>query len=187
MHTIKYLLALFLVLAAGCTPLIVREPIGSNFSPEELKAFEGTWKLEPKDQDPIVIHLKNLDAEGRFRSAVVEWDKSKRNFDLNTSELLFKKGGKYGILHLAQDDTEEIPEGLFFITLFQIRDDGKVTYWGTKAKGAEKFLESGVLKTETVDDNLILTDEPAKIIQALESGIEEIFDVGNPTLATKLF
>lgn len=186
MNALKYFLALLIVLLTGCTPLIVREPIGKNFSPEDLKAFEGVWKLEQTDEDPFLIQLVALDTEGRFRCASVEWDSSKESFLMSTMEVVLKRGEKYDVMHLSKDDSGDIPEGLFYITLFKIREDAKVMYWATKPNETTAFLESGVLETVTLEEKLVITDEAPRIIEALESSFEEIFDVEDPTVATKV-
>lgn len=182
----KYLLPLLFLLLTGCTPLLVKEPVGENFTKTELDKFEGSWVLQNEDKEPAVIQLKKIDNEGRFQSAYVKWDDENNEFSIESSEIILKKGNKYGILHLFDNNKEENPEGLIVITLFEIKSDGHIVYWNTESEVAEAFLESGILRTESIDDDLVIVDESQKVIEILESKHKEIFDLDSIVELTKI-
>ena len=182
----KIILASLILWAVGCTPLVVKKPIGSNYNPEQLREFEGTWVLKSEGEEPKVIHLKLLNDQGRFRKANVEWNEKEKWFDVLESDVILKKGNEYGILHFAKDDEEDNPHGLILITLFQIKDNGDIEYWYTSKDGAAELLESGILKTESIDGDPVIIDQPKKIIQTLESRFDDIFDPNSTTTAKKL-
>ena len=62
----KLILALFIFFAAGCTSLLVEEPIGSDFTPEQLSDFEGSWFISNKGDISQIIDLKKIDNIGTF-------------------------------------------------------------------------------------------------------------------------
>jgi len=182
----KTILTFLLLLSVGCTPLVIKEPIGSNYTPEQLKEFEGTWMLEQNGEASALIQLKLINEEGHFRTAYVEWDNEEQKFQLNENEIILKKGNEYGILHLTSEDEEENPHDLLLITLFRITEKGKIEYWNTISNETEAFLNSGILKTENIDGDIVIVDKPEKIIQILEPKVVHLSDPDCVTTATKL-
>jgi hypothetical protein len=180
----KYVFALLLVVASGCTPLLVKEPVGSKFTSEELNELEGTWMLQQSGKEPTPVHLKKVNDTGLFRTAHVEWKNREKYFQLHQSDLILRKGEEFGILHLVHKDDAGHP--LFLISLFKLDADGKLRHWTTDNEAAKKFLESGQLKTKEVAGELVIMDEPEKVVRVIESSFEQIFDVDQVTKATKL-
>lgn len=180
----KFIFALFILFATGCTQLLVREPIGSNFTSEQLDDFNGAWLLSIGDEEDQIIEIKSIDENGTFKVAYVEWDEENKKFALDETEIILKKGREYGILHLRPDEDED--SDYLIITLFKIQEDDKIVYWMTDTKPAEEFLKSGSLKTEIIDEELIIIDEPQRIIEELESKHDLIFDQEKIATLTKI-
>lgn len=166
------LLLLSLLLMVGCTPLIVKEPVGFNYSPEELERFEGAWLLTLEDEEHVVINLKKTGENGEFKSGNLEWDDENQTFKPEITELVLKKGNEYGILHLRSEEHEE---DLYIITLFKINDEGVIHYWSTDSEKAQEFLDSGKVKTEEIDGGQVISDIDENIIRELEANHGDIF------------
>jgi len=166
------LLLLPLLLMIGCTPLIVQKPVGSNYKPEELKRFEGTW-LHTANDDPTVLHIKKVNDDGEFIAANLNWVDDDQKFEIEENRFILKHGNQFGILHISPQDREE---DLYLITLFKVIDEKTIHYWATDKEKAQAFLDSGTLETKEIDGDQVITDTAENIIRALESNQSEIFD-----------
>jgi len=194
----KLILALFIFFAAGCTSLLVENPIGSDFTPEQLSDFEGSWFISNKgdfegswfisNKGDIsqIIDLKKIDNIGTFKTASIEWNDDEKTFDLDEGKVILKKGNKYGILHIMDDEFQKSERKYLLITLFKTREDQKIESWLPSNKSIKEFLSSGALKTENVDGDIVITDKPQRIIDELESNFQLIFDQESSVTLTKI-
>ena len=182
----KLILALFIFFAAGCTSLLVEEPIGSDFTPEQLSDFEGSWFISNKGDISQIIDLKKIDNLGTFKTASIEWNDDEKTFDLDEGKVILKKGNKYGILHIMDDEFQKSERKYLLITLFKTREDQKIESWLPSNKSIKEFLSSGALKTENVDGDIVITDKPQRIIDELESNFQLIFDQESSVTLTKI-
>jgi hypothetical protein len=183
----KYILTFILILVcAGCTPLVVKEPIGNNYAVEKLKDFEGIWILKSHNEESSIVHLRMIDEKGKFQYLHVEWDEGSQHFKLDESEVVIKKGTKYGILNYTMDDQEHNPHNLLLVTLFQLNENGNIEYWYTNAEKIDALLSSGLIETEELDDTTVMTAEPNRIIHFLESNFDHIFDTESTVTVKKL-
>ena len=182
----KLILALFIFFAAGCTSLLVEEPIGSDFTPEQLSDFEGSWLISNKGDISLIIDLKKIDNIGTFKTASIEWNDDEKTFDLDEGKVILKKGNKYGILHIMDDEFQKSERKYLLITLFKTREDQKIESWLPSNKSIKEFLSSGALKTENVDGDIVITDKPQRIIDQLESNFQLIFDQESSVILTKI-
>ena len=182
----KLILTLFIFFAAGCTSLLVEEPIGSDFTPEQLSDFEGSWLISNKGDISQIIDLKKIDNIGTFKTASIEWNDDEKTFDLDEGKVILKKGNKYGILHIMDDEFQKSERKYLLITLFKTREDQKIESWLPSNKSIKKFLSSGALKTENVDGDIVITGKPQRIIDELESNFQLIFDQESSVILTKI-
>ncbi len=182
----KLILALFIFFAAGCTSLLVENPIGSDFTPEQLSDFEGSWFISNKGDISQIIDLKKIDNIGTFKTASIEWNDDEKTFDLDEGKVILKKGNKYGILHIMDDEFQKSERKYLLITLFKTREDQKIESWLPSNKSIKEFLSSGALKTENVDGDIVITDKPQRIIDELESNFQLIFDQESSVTLTKI-
>jgi len=182
----KLILALFIFFAAGCTSLLVEEPIGSDFTPEQLSDFEGSWFISNKGDISQIIDLKKIDNIGTFKTASIGWNDDEKTFDLDEGKVILKKGNKYGILHIMDDEFQKSERKYLLITLFKTREDQKIESWLPSNKSIKEFLSSGALKTENVDGDIVITDKPQRIIDELESNFQLIFDQESSVTLTKI-
>ena len=182
----KLILALFIFFAAGCTSLLVEEPIGSDFKPEQLSDFEGSWFISNKGDISQIIDLKKIDNIGTFKTASIGWNDDEKTFDLDEGKVILKKGNKYGILHIMDDEFQKSERKYLLITLFKTREDQKIESWLPSNKSIKEFLSSGALKTENVDGDIVITDKPQRIIDELESNFQLIFDQESSVTLTKI-
>jgi len=182
----KLILALFIFFAAGCTSLLVENPIGSDFTPEQLSDFEGSWFISNKGDISQIIDLKKIDNLGTFKTASIEWNDDEKTFDLDEGKVILKKGNKYGILHIMDDEFQKSERKYLLITLFKTREDQKIESWLPSNKSIKEFLSSGALKTENVDGDIVITDKPQRIIDELESNFQLIFDQESSVTLTKI-
>ena len=182
----KLILTLFIFFAAGCTSLLVEEPIGSDFTPEQLSDFEGSWLISNKGDISLIIDLKKIDNIGTFKTASIEWNDDEKTFDLDEGKVILKKGNKYGILHIMDDEFQKSERKYLLITLFKTREDQKIESWLPSNKSIKEFLSSGALKTENVDGDIVITDKPQRIIDQLESNFQLIFDQESSVILTKI-
>ena len=182
----KLILALFIFFAAGCTSLLVENPIGSDFTPEQLSDFEGSWFISNKGDISQIIDLKKIDNIGTFKTASIEWNDDEKTFDLDEGKIILKKGNKYGILHIMDDEFQKSERKYLLITLFKTREDQKIESWLPSNKSIKEFLSSGALKTENVDGDIVITDKPQRIIDELESNFQLIFDQESSVTLTKI-
>ncbi len=182
----KLILALFIFFAAGCTSLLVENPIGSDFTPEQLSDFEGSWFISNKGDISQIIDLKKIDNIGTFKTASIEWNDDEKTFDLDEGKVILKKGNKYGILHIMDDEFQKSERKYLLITLFKTREDHKIESWLPSNKSIKEFLSSGALKTENVDGDIVITDKPQRIIDELESNFQLIFDQESSVTLTKI-
>jgi len=182
----KLILALFIFFAAGCTSLLVENPIGSDFTPEQLSDFEGSWFISNKGDISQIIDLKKIDNIGTFKTASIEWNDDEKTFDLDEGKVILKKGNKYGILHIMDDEFQKSERKYLLITLFKTREDQKIESWLPSNKSIKEFLSSGALKTENVDGDIVITDKPQRIIDELESNFQLIFDQESSVILTKI-
>ena len=186
LNKMKLILALFIFFAAGCTSLLVEEPIGSDFTPEQLSDFEGSWLISNKGDISQIIDLKKIDNIGTFKTASIEWNDDEKAFDLDEGKVILKKGNKYGILHIMDDEFQKSERKYLLITLFKTREDQKIESWLPSNKSIKEFLSSGALKTENVDGDIVITDKPQRIIDQLESNFQLIFDQESSVILTKI-
>jgi len=186
LNEMKLILALFIFFAAGCTSLLVEEPIGSDFTPEQLRDFEGSWFISNKGDISLIIDLKKIDNIGTFKTASIEWNDDEKTFDLDEGKVILKKGNKYGILHIMDDEFQKSERKYLLITLFKTREDQKIESWLPSNKSIKEFLSSGALKTENVDGDIVITDKPQRIIDQLESNFQLIFDQESSVILTKI-
>lgn len=186
LNEMKLILALFIFFAAGCTSLLVEEPIGSDFTPEQLSDFEGSWLISNKGDISLIIDLKKIDNLGTFKTASIEWNDDEKTFDLDEGKVILKKGNKYGILHIMDDEFQKSERKHLLITLFKTREDQKIESWLPSNKSIKEFLSSGALKTENVDGDIVITDKPQRIIDQLESNFQLIFDQESSVILTKI-
>lgn len=186
LNEMKLILALFIFFAAGCTSLLVEEPIGSDFTPEQLSDFEGSWLISNKGDISLIIDLKKIDNIGTFKTASIEWNDDEKTFDLDEGKVILKKGNKYGILHIMDDEFQKSERKYLLITLFKTREDQKIESWLPSNKSIKEFLSSGALKTENVDGDIVITDKPQRIIDQLESNFQLIFDQESSVILTKI-
>ena len=186
LNEMKLILALFIFFAAGCTSLLVEEPIGSDFTPEQLSDFEGSWLISNKGDISLIIDLKKIDNIGTFKTASIEWNDDEKTFDLDEGKVILKKGNKYGILHIMDDEFQKSERKYLLITLFKTREDQKIESWLPSNKSIKEFLSSGALKTENVDGDIVITDKPQRIIDELESNFQLIFDQESSVTLTKI-
>ncbi len=186
LNEMKLILALFIFFAAGCTSLLVEEPIGSDFTPEQLSDFEGSWLISNKGDISLIIDLKKIDNIGTFKTASIEWNDDEKTFDLDEGKVILKKGNKYGILHIMDDEFQKSERKHLLITLFKTREDQKIESWLPSNKSIKEFLSSGALKTENVDGDIVITDKPQRIIDQLESNFQLIFDQESSVILTKI-
>jgi len=186
LNKMKLILALFIFFAAGCTSLLVEEPIGSDFTPEQLSDFEGSWFISNKGDISLIIDLKKIDNIGTFKTASIEWNDDEKTFDLDEGKVILKKGNKYGILHIMDDEFQKSERKYLLITLFKTREDQKIESWLPSNKSIKEFLSSGALKTENVDGDIVITDKPQRIIDQLESNFQLIFDQESSVILTKI-
>lgn len=186
LNEMKLILALFIFFAAGCTSLLVEEPIGSDFTPEQLSDFEGSWFISNKGDISLIIDLKKIDNIGTFKTASIEWNDDEKTFDLDEGKVILKKGNKYGILHIMDDEFQKSERKHLLITLFKTREDQKIESWLPSNKSIKEFLSSGALKTENVDGDIVITGKPQRIIDQLESNFQLIFDQESSVILTKI-
>lgn len=186
LNEMKLILALFIFFAAGCTSLLVEEPIGSDFTPEQLSDFEGSWLISNKGDISLIIDLKKIDNIGTFKTASIEWNDDEKTFDLDEGKVILKKGNKYGILHIMDDEFQKSERKHLLITLFKTREDQKIESWLPSNKSIKEFLSSGALKTENVDGDIVITGKPQRIIDELESNFQLIFDQESSVILTKI-
>lgn len=180
------LLTFYALLLTGCTSLLVREPIGTNFTPEQLKSFEGEWLLHAYGEKPIITELKKVDDDGCFRVAYMNWDADDQEFELNQSEVILKQGEEYGILHFKSIDGSDIPNDLLLITLFEVNEGDEIVYWITKTDEAKEFLDASTLEKEEVDGEIVIVDTSERIVKELEINRHIIFDTNSSVTLTKI-
>jgi len=176
------LLALALLYSAGCSSVMIEEPLPGNPEPFDQRSFEGTWLF-----DGNVVELK-FGSNGTAKIAGLEWKDDQ--FQLWQQELIVTKGTRHNFLSLRAEENGELMEDYFFAA-YTFSDNGDLIVWIPEEDAFEKLVSEDVLEGSVTkgksSKNILITSPPAKLLEILnDRKNRELFDYTEPIVFRKL-
>lgn len=77
--------ALLILISGGCSVVVIDEPVGDQFTPEQLQEFVGVWVNEKGDPSPVEFRATD---DGRLITGNLKWDEEQQKFEVETQVLL---------------------------------------------------------------------------------------------------
>jgi hypothetical protein len=134
------------LLAAGCSTVTVKEPIGRTAPHAELKALEGLWKND--DGNTFEVRLTK---SGDLSLGQLEWNEEEQTYRAVTSRLLVTQSRKLKLLYL---DGSNIPkqDGILFCR-YEIESPETVRLYYPDVSVFKQAVESGELSGTIARDS----------------------------------
>ena len=174
----------WLLVAAGCSTVTVKEPFGEPASPDEREALLGVWLGE--DGGSVEIRQTK---EGALTAGMLVWDEEKEQFRAQTTNLTATEidGNRFLLSEVIEGDRA----GRFWFFRYDQPDEKTIRLFLPDVAAFKRVVESGELEGTATrssirgreyDDVSIDADDEAMRKFFRRAGVAKFFDAEPDTL-----
>ena len=178
------------VFLAGCAGVTSKYPIGLEDYKLDAQAIDGMWI-----NNEGAVYLKVIDADkGIFRFTLLKEEQGSVKTDSVNVKIM--KGNSWLYFNMLPDNNAQA--GSYLWGRIVLKDNKLIMWWPLKeafVKAVEEKKIGGTIKTSKVQDgdkthdqsdSVLLTDEPKKIIDLIETSDKSFFQWDSPTFFIRM-
>jgi hypothetical protein len=159
-------LLFFVLLISSCTKLKSKHYVGER----EILATKEYEKESLWHYEDDAFYLRIIDST-TVVSSYLEWNDSKKEYEVVTMEVVPTKMGEDYFLNLKESD------GLYNILRMISTSDGSIAFFGVDDKKLDKDIEEGRIAVTKKDSDYIIDLGKAELDKYVSENIHELFKI----------
>lgn len=176
------LILIAVIFIAGCDSVTMWQPLSADPQPIDREQFEGAWRLNGAASFNI-----RFGDDGLGRIAFLEWQDGE--FLMRRGQMIVTEGKAHNFLSVRFE--EDGQWSAYHLAQYRFTPQGELILWLPNIKIFEEAVEGdrlqGVIERGRRATNVMLTNEPAKILEFVDDPDNlTLFNYRNPIVMKKV-